>query len=64
MLKKYIPLCSKCKTRDYCSVCIASNLNGVRECQQLKPRDINEIISYFSDNPEDMRTLMKSLIVI
>lgn len=61
---KYIPLCKDCKIRDFCSVCMVSDVNGVKSCMHNHPRDIKEIISFFSNNPEKLRNLMKNLIVL
>lgn len=63
LFSKYIKKCNVCKLKDYCSVCIVSDIKGYEYCSQLKSKDIDEIISYFQDNPDRLTQTMTKISV-
>ena len=61
---KYITACKTCKAKDFCSVCVVSDINGYEVCNRAKPRNIEEIISFFEANPEEIREIIKNISII
>lgn len=61
---KYAEICGKCKAKDFCSVCIVSDINGYEVCRRSKPRNIKEFISFFETNPDILRNIIKIISII
>ena len=64
LFTKYANICSKCKAKDFCSVCIVSDIKGYEVCSQTKPRNIKDFISFFETNPNILRNIIKTISII
>lgn len=64
LFERYANICNVCKAKDFCSVCIVSDINGYETCNQIKPRNIAEYISFFETNPTILRNLIKTVSII
>lgn len=56
LFEKYIKLCSHCKIKEFCSVCVASDAHGYKICKaniddKKSSKDISPYISYFDNEP-------------
>lgn len=64
MLAIYKNLCKGCKSKDFCSVCVVSDIKGYESCSHARPRDISEILSYFEKSPETLVDIVRDTVVI
>lgn len=64
LFSKYAKFCKGCKAKDFCSVCVVSDINGYELCSRTKPRNIKEIISFFETNPNILRKTIKTISII
>lgn len=64
LFKKYANICNKCKATDFCSVCVVSDVDGYEVCKQTKPRNIKEFISFFENDPNILRNIIKTISII
>lgn len=64
LFTKYINICKKCKAKDFCSVCVVSDINGYEVCSKTRPRNIKEFISFFEMNPNILQDIIKTVSII
>lgn len=64
LFSKYEKSCNNCKAKDFCSVCVVSDINGFEFCSKIKPRNIKEYISFFEVNPNILDDIIKNMSII
>ena len=64
ILKEYERICTGCKAKDFCSVCVVSDLNGYEICNRTKPRNIAEFITFFEKEPDILRNIIRTVSII
>ncbi len=64
LFAKYTNICNGCKAKDFCSVCIVSDINGYEICSRTKPRNIAEFISFSEIHPDILKKIIKTVSII
>lgn len=67
LYKKYVRFCTRCKNKDFCSVCIASDIDGYEVCKlryNIENNKISEMVSYFEQNPDVIEDTFKNITVL
>lgn len=67
LFEKYLQYCKRCKMKDFCSVCVVSDIDGYNVCNQNvdhKSSQMKDVLSFFEDNPYLLDNSLKNITII
>lgn len=64
LFEKYIGSCLKCKIKDFCSVCVVSDIEGYKNCNKYSTAETSSIFAFFENYPESLNYIIKNVDVL